>query len=193
MKTRVLMISHAATAAMREGRMPGDDALEARDIEAARAFGQARLTPHGAARVVTSPARSARETTHALGLQAQDEPALADLDYGSWRGRSLKEIAAETPDAFVQWTHGPTLAPHGGESFRDLVERVASWLDSVGDETVVAVTHAVVVRAALVRVLEMPLGAFTHIELAPLSVVDLRRSPRGWAWWAGTYMTAPAG
>jgi broad specificity phosphatase PhoE len=189
------MISHAATPAMRAGRFPArdardsrdsdgaPDALASRDVEAARAFGEQRLTPHRAWRVVASPARCARETAIAMGFEPHDEPALADLDYGSWHGRTLKDVADEDADAFAAWASSPSQAPHGGESFRDLVERVAEWLDSAAGETLIAVTHAIVVRAALVRVLEMPLGAFRRLEVAPLSLVDLRRSSNGWALW----------
>lgn len=185
MQTRVLMISHAATQAMRAGRFPADDALESRDVEAARAFGSQRMSGYAGLRVVSSPARCARETAIAMGFEPQDEPALADLAYGRWQGRALKDVAAEDAEAFADWARSPSLAPHGGESFRDLAERVASWLDSTGEETVIAVTHAVVVRATLVRVLEMPLGAFTRLEIPPLSLVDLRRTSKGWALWTG--------
>jgi broad specificity phosphatase PhoE len=188
MQTRVLMISHAATRAMRTGRFPSDDALESRDVEAARAFGAQRLADlagHAGLRVVTSPARCARETAVAMGFEPQDAPALADLAFGRWQGRSIKDVVGEDERAFGDWIKSPSLAPHGGESFRDVAERVADWLDSAGDGTVIAVTHAVVMRAALVRVLDMPLGAFARIEIPPLSLVDLRRSSRGWSYWTG--------
>jgi hypothetical protein len=31
--------------------------------------------------------------------------------------------------------------------------------------------------------LNAPAVSFAHIEIAPLSVVEIRRSARGWAWW----------
>lgn len=185
MQTRVLMISHAATRAMRTGCFPSDDALESRDIEAARAFGAERLAGHDGVRVLSSPSRCARETAIAMGFEPHDTPALADLSYGRWQGRSIKDVVDEDERAFHDWVKSPSLAPHGGESFRDLAERIADWLDGMAQETVIAVTHATVVRAALVRVLEMPLGAFARVEIPPLSLVDLRRTSRGWSYWTG--------
>jgi broad specificity phosphatase PhoE len=131
------------------------------------------------------------------------EPALADLDYGAWHGRSLIELASESPDDVAAWTRDPDAAPHGGESFAQLVVRIGHWLESpegvlntqgVTDATgtsgasgqaqhVVAITHAAVMRAAIVHALGASPAAFTRIEIAPLSAIELRHSRRGWSWW----------
>ncbi|CAG4897425.1 histidine phosphatase family protein [Paraburkholderia gardini] len=51
---------------------------------------------------------------------------------------------------------------------------------------VVALTHAVVIRAALIHVLGAPAESFGRIGIAPLSIVELRRSREGvWTWRAG--------
>jgi broad specificity phosphatase PhoE len=201
MDLRLLLISHASTAAQRAGRMPADgDPLDARSIAETEAT-QTRLTLPADAAVFVSPAVCARETASALGLTATLDEGLADMNYGRWCGRRLVEIANEAPQDFAAWTRDPDATPHGGESFSQLVLRVGAWLDALdvattkplkegtaasasnGPRHVVAVTHAPWLRAALVHALEAPPAVFPRIEIAPLSVVELRRSRRGWTWW----------
>jgi broad specificity phosphatase PhoE len=201
MDTRLLLVSHAATAAQRAGRFPVDDPLDARgraEAEAARA----RLALPADATVFTSPSASARETAAALGLCATPAAALADIDYGKWRGQRLADIADEAPGELTAWTREPDAAPPAGESFDQLVRRVGEWLDaqradvrscnavneasfaaSAHGRTIVAITHATLLRAAIVHALGASPSVFCRIEIAPLSVVELRHSRRGWSWW----------
>lgn len=183
MDTRVLLVSHAATSAMRQGRFPADDPLDARGVADASAWRE-RWLLIGAAVALSSPAACACDTAQALGLEVRVTPELAEMDYGQWRGRRLADIADETPHELAAWTRDPDAAPPGGESFVQVLARVSGWLDSL-DETasVIAITHASVIRAALIHALNAPAASFARIEIAPLSLIELRRSARGWTWW----------
>jgi len=183
MGTRVLLISHAATPAMRQGRFPADDPLDARGIADATTWRE-RLPPIEDAVAFSSPAPCARDTAQALGLAIRVAPDLVDVDYGQWRGRRLAEVAEDTPHELAAWSRDAYAASHGGESFVQVIARVGGWLDALdGTASVVAVTSAPVIRAALIHALNAPPASFTRIEIAPLSVVELRRSARGWVWW----------
>jgi broad specificity phosphatase PhoE len=198
MNLRLLLISHAATAAQRAGRIPGAaadaDPLDARGIAETAAARSKLGLPDDVASFV-SPAACARETAQALGLTAATvEQSLADMNYGRWHGQKLVEIANEAPQDLAAWTSDPAAAPHGGESFSQLVSRVGQWLDtldvagtdnaSLHPRNVVAVTHGPVLRAAIVHALGASPTVFSRIEIAPLSAVELRRSlRRGWTWW----------
>ncbi len=187
MPARLLLVSQAATPAMREGRFPGVQPdgmpLDSRG-EAEAAAVREQLTWREAHRALSSSAAAARDTARALGLDAASEAALADIDYGRWHGRALKDLAREEPDALAAWCRDPDAAPHGGESFSGLVRRVAQWLDGLEEEAdLIAISHAAVLRAALIHVLDAPLVSFSRIEIVPLAVIELRRSGRGWAWW----------
>lgn len=187
MDTRLLLISHAATAAMRAGRFPADDPLDARGLAEADAA-RARLSIPEDAAAFVSPSVCAHKTASALGLSAVVHEGLADMDYGRWHGRRLADLAAEAPQDLVAWTHDPDAAAHGGESFSRLVKRIGKWLDALEEaprnkQNVVAVTHAAVMRAAVIHALGASPHVFSHIEIAPLSVVELRRSRGGWTWW----------
>lgn len=220
MDTRLLLISHASTAAMRAARFPADDPLDARGLAEAAAA-RARLSIPDAAAVFVSPAVCARDTAAALGFAATVHEGLADQDYGAWHGRRLTDLAVERPQDLATWTHDPEAAAHGGESFSQLVKRIGRWLDTLDNElsksmihaidsasgdgaggakkhapssagtssaphntqNVIAVTHAPVIRAAIVHVLGASPAIFSRIEIAPLSVVELRHSRRGWTCW----------
>ncbi|WP_434112536.1 histidine phosphatase family protein [Paraburkholderia caffeinilytica] len=191
MDIRLLLISHASTAAMRAARFPADDPLDARGL-AETAAARERLSIPDDAAVFVSPAACARDTASALGLSATVQQGLADVDYGLWHGRRLADLALEAPQDLSAWTHDPDAAAHGGESFSQLVKRVGRWLDTLDDasseesrktQNVIAVTHAPVIRAAIVYALAASPAVFSRIEIAPLSTVELRRSLRGWTWW----------
>ena len=183
MQTRLLLIAHAATAAMRSGTFPADDPLDARGVASAVALRERGTIPAGAA-AFSSPAACARGTALALGLTAETSSLLAELDYGRWRGRRLADIAAAELADLTAWSSDPEAAPHGGESFGMLLMRVGGWLDGLPNGGVsVAVTHASVIRAAIVHALKVAPAAFSRIEVTPLSVIELQRSQRGWAWW----------
>jgi broad specificity phosphatase PhoE len=201
MDTRLLLVSHAATAAQRAGRFPADDPLDARGRAEAEAVRTRLVLPADTA-VFTSPAACARDTAAALGLSATPADALADIDYGKWRGQRLADIADEAPHELAVWTRDPDIAPPGGESFAQLVRRIGEWLDaqqadvrscnavneasfvaSAHGRTIVAITHAPLLRAAIVHALGASPDVFCRIEIAPLSIVELRHSRRGWTWW----------
>ena len=57
-----------------------------------------------------------------------------------------------------------------------MLARVAAWMDALGDGRFVIVTHAAVVRAAIVHALGAPPHAGLRIDLAPLSRTVLSRS-----------------
>jgi broad specificity phosphatase PhoE len=187
MPVRLLLVSHAATAAMRAGRFPGEPGsgapLDSRGLADAEAR-RSGLPGLAGMRALTSPVQAARDSARALGLDAAPVVALADVDYGRWHGRALKDIAVEAPDALAMWLRDPEAAPHGGESFCAVVARVARWLDSLEEASdVIAVSHAAVLRAALIHVMDAPPASFPRIEIAPLAVIELRKSGHGWTWW----------
>jgi broad specificity phosphatase PhoE len=171
--------AHGASAATRATRFPDDKPLEASAVSALQAL-SGRLRPY--ARVLTAPARAARETAQALGFDAEVEMALRDCDYGRWRGLASKDVAQREPDGFAGWLGDPAAAPHGGESVAALIERIGAWLaQSLAREgATLAVTHASVVRAAMVNALGAGSSAFARIDVAPLSLARLSGHAGRW-------------
>ncbi len=116
-----------------------------------------------------------------LGLSAILADELKDCDYGRWRGRSMDALETEDPEGLLAWLSDPSAAPHDGESVERLIGRVGSWIDE--QRTVkhtVAVTHQSIIRAAIVHTLQIPVHTFWRIDVAPLTVTDLRFSRAVW-------------
>jgi broad specificity phosphatase PhoE len=167
------LIAHASTAATSRSAFADDEGLEPRGATGAGAARIGRVT-----RALCSPAPAAVETAAALGLAATSDPGLADWHLGVWRGRTLDEIP---PAAVAAWLGDPDAAPHGGETLTTLVARVAEWLvGRNGEGHTVAVTHAAVVRAAVIATLGAPAAGFWRIDVAPLTATVLRGGPSRW-------------
>ncbi|MFI5925765.1 histidine phosphatase family protein [Micromonospora sp. NPDC051543] len=175
--TSLRLVAHGHTAALRQARFGGNDSLDEGGRRAALA-----LSPSGtgrregdAAACLSSPAAAAVETAEVLGLAPTVVAALTDCDYGDWSGRPLAEIAAERPDALREWLSTPDAAPHGGESIVAVRQRVGRWLDAQrgSGRRVIAVTHPLVIRVALVHALDLPLATYRQFDVAPLAIVRL--------------------
>ena len=179
MTARLDLLAHGATAATRAARFPDDEALESTAAQALTALsGHVRWY----ACVLTAPARAARETAQALCVDAEVETALRDCDYGRWRGLASKDVAHREPDAFAAWLDDSGAAPHGGESVAELIERVGAWLTkaSAPDGATLAITHASVVRAAIVNALGAGPSSYARIDVAPLSLARLSGHSQRW-------------
>ena len=57
--------------------------------------------------VLCSPARCAVQTANALGLHADIDDALRDIDYGNWRGKRLHDLARDLPAELGAWIGDP--------------------------------------------------------------------------------------
>jgi broad specificity phosphatase PhoE len=175
---RLLLVRHASTDAVRAAAFGADEPLDARGRAAA-----ARLRLPRADAVLVSPSARTRETAAAAGLVVTGcDAALAECDFGRWAGLTLREVAEREPDAVSAWMTDPDAAPHGGESLAQVLARVRRWLDAQAplDGTAAIITHAGVVKAAVVAALNAPPSAFWRIDVAPLSVTELHAHDGRW-------------
>ncbi|NGO42442.1 histidine phosphatase family protein [Streptomyces ureilyticus] len=179
MTSRVMLISPAISAALREARFDDGCSLDASGLRLAEA---AAGSLPAADRALVSPGVRCRETATALGLDAADEPELAGLDVGRWRGASLAEVSVEEPEAVARWLADPSYTPHGGESVRGLCDRIAKWLDAAGEfeGRTFAVVEPEIVRAVVVRALGAPEPAFWRIDVPPLTATELSGRAGRW-------------
>ena len=179
MTVRLILIAHGSTVAVTRAAFPLDEPLDAHGMAKAEAAGAALGKFE---RAWCAPSRRTVETATALRLKAKVEPDLRDCDFGRWAGRSFDEVEAAEPEAVAAWTTDPAAAPHGGESVLDLLERVAAWLDtqSSAKGRVASVTHASVVRAAIVRVIGGAPETFWQLDVGPLSRTTLVHGGKHW-------------
>jgi broad specificity phosphatase PhoE len=169
-------VRHAPTSATRANAFPVDEPLDDRGRLAAAAL--AAALPKRC-EVMSSPTLRCRQTAEAAGLQASVDERLAECDFGRWAGTTLREV---DPDDGRAWMLDPDAAPHGGESLRAFAARIAAWLDGQAgtDGTAAAITHAGVIKAAVVHAMNAPLAAFWRIDAAPLSVSELHAHDGRW-------------
>ena len=101
---------------------------------------------------VASPLSRAQETARLLGLDPAPEPTLIEMHWGDWEGCTHTELAEKYGAEFkARAGKGIDLRPHGGESPREVRERVAGWARSVGavGRPTGAVAHQGIIRAAI--------------------------------------------
>lgn len=123
--------------------------------------------------MLTSPAR------RCLQPHGDIDAGLRPWDLGAWTGRQLTEL---DPDDLLAWRTDPAFDGHGGESLDAVHARVASLLERWHGEDgrVVAVTHATVVKAAVVCALRAPVPAVWDIDVHPGSATELHATSTGW-------------
>jgi broad specificity phosphatase PhoE len=170
---RLLLVRHAPTGATRAAAFPLDEPVEPGPI--------ALTVPRGC-EVLCSPALRCRQTAEAAGLEAIEDGRLAECDFGSWAGSTLAQVHAADPDGAQAWMTDVDAAPHGGETLRAFAARVAGWLDEQAEREgpAIAITHAGVVKAAVVRALRSPLASFWQIDVAPLTITELDAHDGRW-------------
>jgi broad specificity phosphatase PhoE len=179
MSVTLTLICHASTQAVRAAAFPMDEPLDLQGLAKASALAPTMRRVDAA---WTSPALRARQTADALGLTAAAVPDLRDIDFGTWSGRSIDEIETIAPEALAAWTHDCAAAPHGGESIVEMLARVACWFETIEpvQGRIVAVTHAAILRAAILFVLDARPEAFWRIDIAPLCRLRLRGKAGHW-------------
>jgi broad specificity phosphatase PhoE len=179
MTTRLHLMCSASTSSVSSIAFPTDKPLDTRGRESLCGL-SGRLPSCDI--VLRSPALRAAQTAKNLALDARTEPLLRDCDFGCWAGRSLAEVQAQAPDAVADWLENPHAAPHGGESFADVMPRVGGWMDGLlaGSGSVLAITHPSVIRAAIAHALGAGPETFRHVDVAPLTRTKLSGGSGRW-------------
>lgn len=149
----LLLIRHGVTAWNESGRIQGR-----RDI-ALSAAGRAALAtltvpaPWHAGQWYASPLVRALDSARILGgHDVQGEAALIEMDWGEWEGHTLAALRVRLGEAMrASEALGLDFRPAGGESPREVRERVRAWLATLpaSGPPLVAVSHKGVIRAAL--------------------------------------------
>lgn len=182
---RLVLLSHASTAAVRTASFPADEELDPRGRrEATRLAGRLRRVDE----VRSAPSRRCQQTAALVlggaGPQPVADPGLTGPDHGRWAGRSLDDVADSEPDGLRAWLSDTDARPHDGEPLSELTARIGRWTDSVGTApdgyVLLAVADPPVLRAAVVHATGAGPGALTRIDVAPLTFATLTGGPDGW-------------
>jgi probable phosphomutase (TIGR03848 family) len=175
----VLLVRHGqtpTTGTTLPGRAPGLHLADKGREQAERAAARIAELDKVAA-VYASPLERTRETAapiaKALGLRVRSERGLLECDFGDWTGRKLKDLSKLPEWRTVQQYPSGFRFPRG-ESFTEMQVRMTSTLARRAErhrgETIVAVSHADPIKAALAHALGTHLDLFQRIVVSPCSV-----------------------
>ena len=187
--TLVLLVRHGqtpTTGTTLPGRAPG---LHLADKGVAQAEAAAeRIRPLGAkvAAVYASPLERTQETAvpiaKAVKKRVRTDAGLLECDFGGWTGKNLKELAKLPEWKTVQRYPSGFRFPKG-ESFAEMQARITGAIDRLvarhPGETVVAVSHADPIKAAVAQALGTHLDLFQRIVISPCSVTAVLYTDAG--------------
>lgn len=177
--TIVLLVRHGQTPTTGKklpGRAPGLHLAPA-GIEQAEKAGE-RIGALGSVKAVyASPMERTQETAapiaRACGLRVRTNRGLIEADFGSWTGKNLSALRKLTEWKTVQNYPSGFRFPKG-ESFPEMQTRMTGAITELvgrhGGETIVAVSHADTIKAAIADAAGTPLDLFQRIVISPCSV-----------------------
>ncbi|MCA1692943.1 MAG: MSMEG_4193 family putative phosphomutase [Acidimicrobiales bacterium] len=186
--TLVLFVRHGqtpTTGKVLPGRAPG---LHLSDVgkEQARVAADAVAKLPKVDAIYASPLERARETAApiavARGLKVKIDRGLLELDVGDWTGEELKKVS-RTPGWKVVQNHPSGFRFPGGESFVELQARIVGTIARLvavhPGGTIVAVSHADTIKAAVGHALGTHLDMFQRLSISPCSVTAVAYAESG--------------
>jgi len=176
--TVVVLVRHgltSVTGTKLTGWAPGFHLSDAGRAQAERLADRLADVPVRA--IYSSPLERCRETAAPLArrlrLSVRVRPQLGEVRFGDWTGRSLAQLRRTRLWRRVQLVPSNVRFP-GGESFVEVQQRAVAELlriaDAHPDQTVVAVSHADVIKLALAHFAGMHQDAFQRLVVDPCSV-----------------------
>ena len=179
--TTVLLVRHgrtATTGSVLPGRTPGLHLSEEGRAQAAAAA--ERIAPLAPAAVYASPMERTRETAaptaRAAGVRVRTAKGLIECDFGDWTGKLLANLRRKAEWRSVQQSPSVFTFP-GGESFAGMQQRIWQQLEELvtrhPGETIVAVSHADPIKAAIAMAAGVHLDNFQRLVVSPCSVTAL--------------------
>lgn len=105
---------------------------------------------------------------------------LRELDFGEWTGKSIWEMNEKDPELFRKWQEDPwNISPPGGETFRELTERVMKILESIFErhngDNILVVSHAGPIKAMIFGLISATGKAYWNLKISHNTVVILNK------------------
>src|SRR5438552_3376706 len=189
MAMRLIVVRHCETGWNRERRFQGwqDSPLSERGWTQADAVSRA-LAEEKIGAVYASPLGRAVQTAEAIarphGLGVTLEPAFKEMSFGAWEGLDVDDVKLKFPEDFATWRAEPHRARFGGpETVEDVRARALVGLQRLrathDGETVVLVSHGVVVRLIVLDALGLPSSRLWTVHAEPAGISEIEYRP-GW-------------
>ncbi len=186
--TLVLLVRHGqtpTTGRILPGRAAGLHLAESGVSQAHRVAERIAELPRIDA-IYASPLERARETAapiaKALNQKVKIDKGLLECDFGDWTGAELGKLMKKPEWSTVQKAPSTFRFP-GGESFTEMQTRMVTALDRIRSAhpggTVVCVSHADPIKAAVAHAMGTHLDLFQRIVIGTCSVSAVAYSPHG--------------
>lgn len=125
--------------------------------------------------------QTARIVMRSRRIKLETAPELAEVEYGSWVGRTFEDVSREKQYRIYHTT--PRLAhPPGGERLTDVQKRSLAFIEALKKRhrrgSVLLVTHADVIRSILIHYLNMDLNDMLRMQIDNGSLSILRVEKR---------------
>lgn len=186
--TRVVLVRHGQTPTTGKtlpGRAPGlhlSDTGRAQAEAVAARLGEVK-TIHA---LYSSPLERTRETAapiaRTLGLRTKIDRGLIECDFGQWTGAELGKLVKLPEWSTVQKSPSIFRFPNG-ESFVEMQTRIVSTIAALCQrhrgETIVCVSHADPIKAALAHALGTHIDLFQRIVVSTCSVSVVQYTSTG--------------
>lgn len=157
------------------GWIPGVHLNEKGHAQAAAAA--ERLAELKVTAVYSSPVTRCVETaeyiaqTHSLDIETIED--VGEVRYGDWEGKKIKKLAKLPQWRVVQFFPSRMRFP-GGEALREVQYRAVQALERLaahhGDDTIVVVSHADLIKLVLAHYLGVHMDLFQRVVVSPASV-----------------------
>ena len=187
--TLVLLVRHGqtpTTGTTLPGRAPGLHLADKGVAQAEAAADRIRPLAAKVAAVYASPLERTQETAapiaKAVKKRVRTDAGLLECDFGGWTGKNLKDLAKLPEWKTVQRYPSGFRFPKG-ESFAEMQARITGAIDRLvarhPGETIVAVSHADPIKAAVAQAVGTHLDLFQRIVISPCSVTAVLYTDAG--------------
>tara|TARA_B110000438_G_C15783234_1_gene637225 strand:+ start:405 stop:1046 length:642 start_codon:yes stop_codon:yes gene_type:complete len=182
--TLVIYIRHGktpTTGIKLPGRAPGlhlseEGLIQAKTVAEELAKSTKHLPGKGIASIYSSPMERTKETAKPIakifGLKIKTSQGLNECDFGSWTGRKLSALSKLNAWSIVQKQPSAFRFPNG-ESFMEMQTRIVNEVSKIAglhkNQTIICVSHADPIKAALASAIGTPLDLFQRIVVGPCS------------------------
>jgi len=186
--TMVLLVRHGqtpTTGATLPGRAKGLHLADA-GVAQAQAAAERIAGLKNIAAIYASPLERTRETAKpiaaACGLKVQIHRGLLECEFGDWTGAKLSDLR-KLPEWRTVQSYPSGFRFPNGESFAEMQTRMVGAIDELvarhPGQTIVAVSHADPIKAALAQALGTHLDLFQRIVVSPCSISAIMYSSGG--------------